>query len=102
MSDDAVSVETTDGPPPPPPPRRRRYRRWLGGSAALLLVLAALAIGALFWALSTGSGSAWVVTLVPQLKVTSPRGSLLGDFAAERVDITLGPGSGTVVAIRGA
>ena len=96
MSDDAVSVETTDGPPPPPPPRRRRYRRWLGGSAALLLVLAALAIGALFWALSTGSGSAWVVTLVPQLKVTSPRGSLLGDFAAERVDITLGPGSGTL------
>jgi len=32
------------------------------------------------------------VTLAPQLKVVAPRGSLLGDFSAERIDITL-PGT---------
>ena len=83
-------------PPPPPPRRRRRYLRWLGGGAALLVVLAAIAGGVLVWVLHTAAGSAWVVTLAPQLKVVAPRGSLLGDFSAERIEITL-PGTSGVL-----
>ncbi len=59
-------------------------------------MLAAIAVGVLFWALRTAAGSAWVVTLAPQLKVVAPRGSLLGDFSAERIDITL-PGTSGVL-----
>ncbi|MEO5880917.1 MAG: hypothetical protein ABIQ06_00735, partial [Caldimonas sp.] len=93
----ADQEDPVDHPSPAPPPRRpRRYLWWLGGSAALLIVLAAIAAGVLVWALRTAAGSAWLVTLAPQLKVTSPRGSLLGDFAAERIDITL-PGTGGVL-----
>ena len=77
MVDDATPI---DSPPQPSTPRRRRrYAWWLGGGAALLVVLAAIAVGVLLWALRTAAGSAWVVTLAPQLKVVAPRGSLLGD-----------------------
>jgi len=95
MADEEVPIAS---PPAGPPPlrSRRRYARWLGGGAALLVLLAAIAVGVLVWALRTAAGSAWVVTLAPQLKVVAPRGSLLGDFSAERIDITL-PGSSGVL-----
>ncbi|MGZ5275907.1 MAG: hypothetical protein ACXWCU_08285, partial [Caldimonas sp.] len=81
---------------PAPPVRRRRWLRWLGGSVAALVVLLVVAVAALVWALRTTNGSAWLVTLVPQLKIVAPQGSLLGDFAAERIDITL-PGTSGVL-----
>ena len=95
MADEAAPADSA--PAAPAPPRRHRpYVRWLGASAALLVVLTAIAVGVLFWALRTAAGSAWVVTLAPQLKVVAPRGSLLGDFSAERIDITL-PGTSGVL-----
>ncbi len=95
MADVEVPIDSPDVVPPAPR-RRRRYAWWLGAGAALLAVLVVLAVGVLAWALHTAAGSAWVVTLAPQLKVIAPQGSLLGDFSAERIEITL-PGSSGVL-----
>ena len=96
--DDLLPAHGVASPPEPPPTPRRRRRalRWLGGGAVLLVVLAAVALAVVLWALRSAAGSAWLVTLAPQLKVTAPRGSLLGDFAAERIEITL-PGTSGVL-----
>lgn len=89
---------------PPPrdaravPPRqrsRRRVLRWLAGALVALLVLAAVALAALLWAVRSSSGSAWLLEHVPHLTVTAPQGSLVGDFAAERIAIEF-PGSGVL------
>ena len=82
----------------PTSPRRQSHRplRWAASFVLGLIVVAAALVGALFWALHDASGSAWLLNHVPQLKVTSPRGSLLGDFAAERVDIVLPGTAGTI------
>ncbi len=89
---------------PPPrdaravPPRqrsRRRVLRWLAGALVALLVLAAVALAALLWAVRSSSGSAWLLEHVPRLTVTAPQGSLVGDFAAERIAIEF-PGSGVL------
>ena len=87
---------TPTSPQPAPsgaatPPQRRRWH-WLGGVAATLAILIVAGLGLVAWALHSASGSAWLLALAPQLKVVAPHGSLLGDFSAERVEITL-PGS---------
>ncbi|MDQ6627660.1 MAG: hypothetical protein M3Z29_04310, partial [Pseudomonadota bacterium] len=99
-------AETPPSAPPPaatplaatPPASRHRAWRWLGFSVAALLVLVAIGLGLLTAALHSSSGSAWLVTLLPQLKVVGPQGSLLGDFAAERIEISL-PGSSGVLRV---
>ena len=74
-----------------PPPRRRR--RWLGWSAALgvlsLILIAASLSTALWWAVRSEAGSAWLVSRLPGIEVTAPRGVLLGDFETERVVVQL-------------
>jgi len=89
-------------PPPPraaplaPPQRpRRRVLRWLAAVLMLLLVLAAGALAALLWAVHSAAGSAWLLERVPRLTLTAPQGSLVGDFAAERIAIEF-PGSGVL------
>jgi translocation and assembly module TamB len=62
--------------------------------AALVLVVVA-ALAALLWALHDAGGSAWLLGRIPQLTVVAPRGSLIGDFAAERVEIAF-PGTGVL------
>src|SRR5664279_1102305 len=74
------------------PTRRRRAWRWLGASATAVVVVVALAIALLAWALQSTTGSAWLVGWLPQVSIVAPKGSLLGDFSAERLDITL-PGA---------
>ncbi|HEY4956980.1 MAG TPA: hypothetical protein VII31_04135, partial [Caldimonas sp.] len=74
---------------------RRRWPWLLGVGAATIGVLALLLVGALFWAVHDTTGSAWLLRLAPQLTVVAPKGSLLGDFAAERIDIAF-PGSGVL------
>ena len=93
MADDIALPEPEVGPPVPR--RRRRLAWWLGGGTAVLVFVAVLAVAALWWALTSTSGSAWLLTLAPQLKVLAPKGSLLGDFAAERLDIEF-PGAGVL------
>ncbi|HZW75205.1 MAG TPA: hypothetical protein VFF43_16790, partial [Caldimonas sp.] len=73
----------------------RRAWRWLGGTFALLVFLVVATIAALLWALHDAGGSAWLLGRIPQLTVVGPRGSLIGDFAAERIEIAF-PGSGVL------
>ena len=78
------------------PTRRRRHGRWIGAGFGTLALLVALVAGFLAWALHDATGSAWLLTWVPQLHIVAPKGSLLGDFSAERIDITLPGTSGTL------
>ena len=87
-----------DAPPPQSPPPAPPALRAGGWAAAprCWSCWRRSRVGVLAWALRTAAGSAWVVTLVPQLTVVAPSGSLLGDFSAERIDITL-PGTSGVL-----
>ncbi len=63
-------------------PRRRGWRIALVILAVITLVLAALT-GSAWWAARTASGSAWLLSQVPNLKVSGVKGALLGDFEAQ-------------------
>ncbi|HTJ07934.1 MAG TPA: translocation/assembly module TamB domain-containing protein [Caldimonas sp.] len=97
MSADTDVATTPSGGADRPPPRRRGRRalRWAGGTLAALVLVVVAAIAALLWALHDAGGSAWLLGRVPQLTVVGPRGSLIGDFAAERIEIAF-PGSGVL------
>jgi translocation and assembly module TamB len=77
--------------PAPAPAKRRGPRILLAGVAVFVLLLVALATG-IGWALRSESGTAWLLTLAPGVQVEAPKGLLLGDFEARRVQIKL-PGS---------
>ena len=94
MADDSSSPELPPAEPAHATPRR--WARWLVGGVATLVVLITVTLLLLWWAVRSATGSAWLVTLVPQLTIVAPQGSLLGDFAAERIDITL-PGTSGVL-----
>ncbi len=62
----------------------------------------ALALAALAWTMGTASGSAWLLGKLPGVTVTSPQGSLVGDFSAERLEIALlGPAATDRLVISG-
>ena len=56
-------------------------------AAALVgvVVFVAAAAGAVAWALHSEPGTAWVLARVPGLAVTAPKGTLLGNFEAQRI-----------------
>ncbi|MBK6862879.1 MAG: hypothetical protein IPG91_04565 [Ideonella sp.] len=83
-----------------PPARHGAWRTWLWASAATVLALPLLALGGIAWLATSASGTAWLVARVPGLTVTAPQGSLIGDFAAERVIVAL-PGSEDRILIHG-
>ena len=56
---------------------------------AALLVALVLAAGFVAWAVGAESGSRTLLGLVPGLRVEGARGSLLGDFSAEHVEVAL-------------
>ncbi|MEI7466274.1 MAG: hypothetical protein WCJ87_13085, partial [Burkholderiales bacterium] len=74
-------------------PAPRRWLRWFGWSAALALLSLILLVGGLgaglWWAVRSEAGSAWVVSRLPGVEVTAPRGVLLGDFETGRVVVKL-------------
>ena len=70
-----------------PPPARRRGWRIAGWALGLLLLALAAVPAALWWALGTSSGTAWLLGQVPGLTVTAPQGGLMGEFSAERLDL---------------
>ncbi len=78
MSTDAADTETERAP-------RSRSVRGVLAALALIGLLLLTALGTAWWAARTASGSAWLLSLVPNLKVTGPRGALLGDFEAQAV-----------------
>lgn len=58
------------------------------GLCSLGLLMGALG-ATLWWAVRTEEGSAWLVSRLPGVEVTAPRGALWGDFEAGRVVLTL-------------
>lgn len=88
MSDTAV------GNPTPSAPRKPGLRRTLLLTLVALLALLLL-VGVGLWAsLHSNKGSNWWLGLVPGVEVTGPQGSLMGDFCAEHISITLPKASG--------
>ncbi|HRI19101.1 MAG TPA: hypothetical protein PL196_11305, partial [Burkholderiaceae bacterium] len=81
---------------PEAPVRRSAWRAW-AWAAAILLALPLLVLAGIAWLATTASGAAWLVARIPGLTVTAPQGSLLGDFAADRVIVVLAGGDDRVV-----
>ena len=77
----------------PSPPRRRRALAWAAGAVAGVLVLAIAFVGGLLWAVHSPTGMAWLLSIAPRITVTAPKGALIGDFSAARIDIALSPSS---------
>jgi translocation and assembly module TamB len=78
--------------PPSPAPITPAARRRVRPAVVLLLVVALLAgalATALWWTLRSEAGTAWLLQQVPGLRVTGPKGRLLGDFEAERIEAAL-------------
>ena len=71
----------------------RRLLAWglLGTVATFALLIVAL-LGTAWWSVRSESGSAWLSTLLPGVRVESPRGTLLGDFSAKRIVVPLPDG----------
>ncbi len=77
--------------------RRRRAAWAVGGLLVLLLLLLLSAGGALWWTLRSDAGTASLISRLPGVHVTGGRGTLWGDFSAERLEIAL-PGGTRVIA----
>ena len=90
MNDEDIAAPT---PPATPVPVRRRGPRgkvWSAALGLMSLVLLVIASGAGLWcAVRSEAGSAWVVSRLPGVEVTAPRGVLLGDFETGRVVVKL-------------
>ncbi len=100
MSESAAS--TAPARPPAPTPKRRPERRWLRALAltlAPLLLFFAFVSAGIGWLLNDELGSRWLLRVLPGVTATGTRGSLLGEFSAERVEIVL-PGAAAAVAHR--
>jgi len=68
-------------------PKRARRRALI--VLALLLTLLAGLVLALLAGLRTAPGTAWLLARAPGLQIEQPEGSLLGDFSARRLTLTL-------------
>jgi translocation and assembly module TamB len=97
MSDETATPEV------PPKVQERRWRRriaWLiGGLFALMLVLVIAGASGLWWSVRTDSGSAWVLSQLPGLKLEGGKGTLWGDYEADRIEFEI-PGGGKVVLLK--
>ncbi len=72
----------------PAAPKRQGVRYLLIALAmmALLVTVAiGVAVGTAWWAARSASGSAWLLSHIPNLKVSGIQGALLGDFEAQSV-----------------
>ena len=77
-------------PSAPPPRHGLRWLAWRTALGTLALALLAAALGAaVWWAVRSEAGSAWLLARLPGVDVTAPRGVLLGDFETERVVVQL-------------
>ncbi len=104
-ADDATPV--TPVPPVPADPAapgtarpRRRWRLAVALPAALVSAAVAglVAIAALIaWSAGSSPGTAWLVAHLPGVRITTASGTLLGDFAAQRVELALPGATGTLV-----
>ncbi|MBC7734239.1 MAG: translocation/assembly module TamB domain-containing protein [Bacteriovorax sp.] len=92
-----ASAEPAAAPPTAPqglvPRQRGRWWHALVGTAAALMTLLIALAAACGWAVGSARGSAWLLSALPGVEVSAPKGALLGDFEAQRVSIQL-PGAG--------
>jgi translocation and assembly module TamB len=63
--------------------------------AALLMLLAATTM--VWWTLRTEAGTAWLIERLPGIEVHAGRGTLWGDFSAQRLDLALPGGARLIV-----
>ena len=79
--------------PAPAPRRSARWRLALASLGGVLLLAVAALIDSAWWAVGSEAGSAWLLGrlagVLPWVQITAPRGALLGDFSAQRVQINL-------------
>ncbi len=92
---DVTEPASPDATPPPAAPKARHPRRTLAIASAVLLALvllpAAGLVSGLWWTVKHPAGTAWLLQHVPTVQVTGPKGALLGDFEAERVEFDARP-----------
>jgi translocation and assembly module TamB len=97
MADAPSPAPATATPAVAAAPRRWRPLRGLAFSFSTYLLglasVAALVVAGLWWLLYTEAGAKWLLPQLPGLQVSGIRGSLLGDFAAQQVELPL-PGEG--------
>lgn len=104
MSETESPAPSAPAPAPPPPPKPRAARRW---ASALVWTLAPIVLGlgllwaALWWMLNDERGTRWLLAAAPGVTVTATSGSLIGDFAAERVEIALPGVAGDRIVLTG-
>jgi translocation and assembly module TamB len=88
LSDTVVDANTTSAA------RKRGGLRALWLTLLALLALLVLVGLVLFASLQSHKGSSWWLGVVPGVEVTGPQGSLMGDFCAEQINITLPKAAG--------
>ena len=90
MNDEDIAAPTPLATPVPVRHRGPRGKVWSAALGLMSLVLLVIASGAgLWWAVRSEAGSAWVVSRLPGVEVTAPRGVLLGDFETGRMVVKL-------------
>ncbi|MDB6002304.1 MAG: hypothetical protein JWP52_4003 [Rhizobacter sp.] len=78
---------------PAPKPRGSGWRR-LAITVVTVLAIAVAALASVVWGLKSETGTAWLLSWLPKVRVSEPRGALLGDFSAKQVEVALAPGAG--------
>jgi translocation and assembly module TamB len=102
MATDASPPPTPDSPPSEAPaprvgtpaatPRRPRAGRIVAAAFGVVLLVLLAVVATAWWTLRAPGGTAWLLTHVQGVRVQGARGALLGDFAADRVDIDVAAG----------
>src|SRR5438105_9018674 len=75
---------------------RRRVAWLLGAAVAVLLAILIAAGSGVWWALRSDAGAAWLLAHLPGLTISGGKGTLWGDYEAERIELLL-PGGAQVV-----
>src|SRR5256885_3953478 len=90
-------MTTAPDPPVPPRFRWRRGAAWAIGLLVTLIVLLLVAAGSgVWWTLRSDAGAAWLLSRIPGLQIQGGKGTLWGDFEADRIEFAL-PRGGRVV-----
>jgi len=93
----APAAEEAVAAPLPPKYRWRRRIAWAIGILLLTVLVLLIAAGSgLWWSVRSDVGTAWLLSKLPGLQVTDGKGTLWGDYSAERIEFLI-PGGGKVV-----
>jgi len=88
MSDSDSKPGTPAVPTSDTRPKPRRGRGLLLGLMTLPVLAGSAGLG-VWWGLGSEAGSRWLLQQLPGLQVEAPQGSLIGDFSAKRLNLTI-------------